>query len=155
MCFNDDYDWTANVVQEADTLAAAPAKCDECSAKIGVGDWVHTIHMEESEWCMDCENGDCDCACVGECCQCATPNLGETFDYIRCESCDKFLRAVEATEIEEGCNKYTARPGLPMRDDLQGVGRLDAKRYWKKAKAMFPELVASGYLGKLWWRMFG
>ena len=149
MCFvNDDCDWTASVVQEADTVATGQVMCDECSANIGIGEFVHTIHMEESEWCKDCENGDC--ACVGECCQCKTPNLGETFDYLRCEQCDKFLKAIEAAEIEEGCSEDTARPMLPMWDDIQGMGRGDAKRYWKKAKEMFPEMVASGHLGKLW-----
>ena len=154
MCFvHDDYDWIAMVNEEADEVATRPMKCDECDAAISAGQFMHTIHQQESEWCKDCENGDCECAV--ECCECERPNLGESFDYVRCEQCDKFLRAVEAAEIEQGCDEDTARPGLPMWDDLQGGGRLDAKRYWKKARSMFPELVASGYLGKLWRRMFG
>lgn len=37
------------------------------------------------------------------------------------------------------------------RDDSDNA----AKKYFKKARQMFPELVASGYLGWLWRETFG
>jgi hypothetical protein len=160
MCFyNDDYDWIARVVEHADTTATKQTKCDECGSTIPVGANMHTIHMAESEGgCVTCERGDCECAddCdSGERCQCETPNYGETFDYERCEGCEKFLRAVEASEVAAGCARHHAQPRLTeMTEEINEGGMCEAKRYFKTARAMFPELVTSGYLGMLWRKMF-
>ena len=159
MCFvNEDYDWIARVVEEADITVAKPCKCSECGGVIPIGDFAHTIHQQEHEQCHDCEYGDCECSrddegeriCETKGCQCEKPNLGESFDYIRCEGCEKFLYAVQVVEEEEGCHHAEARPALPMWDDLQGIGRSKCKKYWKKAAKMFPEIKASGHLGLLW-----
>lgn len=167
MCFvHDDYAWYAMVSEHKATVATSPMKCDECEAPIAAGDFVYTVFQQEHEECQACADGLCDCpredpndedsdrVCSGVDCRCSKPNFGETFDYCRCEGCDKFILAIEAAELEEGCRKSEARPGLPMWYDLQGNGRDEVKRYWKFAAKMFPELVTSGHLAKLWKRAF-
>jgi hypothetical protein len=153
MCFVNECDWSPMVNEEADIKACGCTKCDECHAVIEYGDSMHTIYQQESEECLQCRDGWCECE--GDCCECSDPDFGETFDYVRCEQCDKFLKAVEAAEIEAGCGPHEARPMLSMMvEDINNGGREEARKYFKKAKAMFPELVASGYLGGLWRKMF-
>lgn len=158
MCFVQEGDWIARVNDADDILATVQMKCCECGDVIPVGAFAHTVHQQEHEECQACENGDCNCPWdfyygARKCCRCEKPEFGESYDYVRCEQCDKFLRAIEAAEIEEGCHKNEARPMMPMWDDLEGIGRQECKRYWKKAAKMFPELVASGHLAKLWRRV--
>ena len=167
MCFyNDDYDWTASVVEQS-TGVSIGKLCDECHLPIPPGATIHHIFMQEHEECHACENGECECpltadgelSCDSKGCQCEKPAFGETFDYDRCDECDKFLRAVEAAEIDEGCEPYEARPGLGgMIEELRNLEGdnevYPAKRYFKLAVKMFPELVTSGYLGRLAKRVF-
>jgi hypothetical protein len=159
MCFVNDYDWYAEVCEQDDRPALADFTCDECWRLILAGQMQHHVHQEEYEECQRCADDDCDCQkngngrCDG--CQCDQPATGETFDYNRCEECDKFLKAVEQAEIEAGCDLSDSRPGLcGMIPEIQGGGREEAGRYFQKALRMFPELKASGYLGWLYKRMF-
>lgn len=155
MCFTYDADWCAAISEVTDTVATKETRCDECRATIPVGAFLHTVYMQEAEECVLCEYGDC--ACGVECCKCEKPSFGETFDYSRCEGCHKFLEAVKAAELEVGCPEHASLPAYTaMIDDIGCCNgdRCEAKRYFKKAKAMFPELVTSGYLGRLWRKMF-
>lgn len=157
MCFyNDDYDLKASVVEKTEKVATKPVKCDECSRMIHVGETVHHIYMQEAEECKACDNGDCDCIeREKECCACEVPDMGETFDYDRCDECDTFLKAVEAAEIEAGCPPYEARPALQiMKEAIRDGGDLEARKYFKTAARMFPALKQSGYLGRLWNDLF-
>lgn len=160
MCFVNEGEWNAEVQDESDTTAATKTRCDECYATIEAGEFVHKIYQQEQERCGTCENGFCDCPkdeggdCVGGC-QCEEPDYGESFDYQRCENCHKFLQSVEAAEIEAGCRIWEARPMLPMMiEDIGNGGIEEARKYFKKARVMFPELVKSRYLGRLWCKMF-
>lgn len=161
MCFvHEDYDWIAMVNEHSDGVASVATKCDECDSSIAPSAFVHRVHQQEHEECHACDDGFCDCprddfdepVCILKGCQCENPDFGETFDYVRCEGCDKFLRAVKALEIEEGCSEHEAMPGMPFFEDFQDIGREESKKYWQKALAMFPEIKA--HLGLLWRRMF-
>src|SRR6185436_18288273 len=129
------------------------------------GQITHHIYQQEHEECRRCSEGECEC--VGSRndeddpqdhdCKCAEPNFGETFDYDRCDDCHKFLCAIEAAEIDAGCKPYEARPSLcGMIENITNADNSmdEAKRYFKKARSMFPELVASKYLAWLWRKMF-
>lgn len=155
MCFyHDDYDWIAQVSEEDELVATKPTKCAECRRVVQVGDTLDHIFMQQYEECRTCYDGTCECE-DGKCCQCPEPRFGETSNYYRCEECSKFLDAVQEAEQEAGCNYTEARPGLEtMIDDIRGGGIDEAKRYWKAAAKLSPELVRSGYLGWLWRRMF-
>jgi hypothetical protein len=150
MCFwNDDYDWTAEVSEEEEFVASKPTKCQECYRLIPAGETMVHIWMQQYEECHACYDGECECP-EGRCCQCEEPVFGETFDYHRCQECDKFLMAVEAAEVEEGCARHESRPGLgAMASDIMDGDRENIKRYFKRALRDFPELKASGYLTRL------
>lgn len=158
MCFvNDDYEWTAYVSVWSKCNAQQPTRCDECSRVIEPGVVVHHLHQEESDECLRCERGDCDCGFgpngVGEvedkCCACPEPDFGRSFDYDRCDDCDRFLQAVEAAEVEAGCSRDDARPECgKMIEDIGNAGHDEAKRYFAKAYEMFPDIKP--YLGRLW-----
>lgn len=149
MCFVAcDYDWTASVVVDTDEPAKKKTHCDECGADIQVGEMLHHKSFQEHEECRVCHpDGEESPPDLEE----HEHEFGETSDYDRCDSCDKFLQAVEAAELEAGCSKYDSRPNLAyMIEDIRNGDMDDAKRYWKKAVVMFSELKASGYLAKLW-----
>lgn len=164
MCFVHDYDWRAELVERGSHATESGTSCHECYARIGPGETIHTLWMQEHEECQACENGDCACLKNHDDagCQCEEPVHGESFDWQCCDNCYKFLQAVEAVEVEAGCHRSEARPALTaMIEEVSGsnsVGREEAmpeaRKYFKKAIALFPELKASGYLGKLWKRMF-
>ncbi len=126
MCFiNNDCKWTRTFMEEYDTTYPKDVQCDECRGTIPTGQTVHHVFMRKED-------------------------LGESFDYDRCEGCDKFLRAVESAELEAGCRLYAARPALgTMAEELSDVGIHNRRRYFKAALRMFPELKASGYLTAL------
>lgn len=154
MRFYHDYDWTARVVERGHQVRGTAIKCDECYKTIGVGEMAYHVFMQEHEECQTCDSFECECA-EGQCCACEKPDYGETFEYDRCEECDKFLQAIEAAEIDEDCDPSESRPALTsLREDISNAGLEASKKYWLKAVVMFPELKASGYLGKLWKRIF-
>lgn len=133
MCFDNDYDWMASVCEEESGPAGKRCECNECGKRIEVGEWRHHIYMQEHEECQRCEDDGLDA------CKCETPDYGEDYDYIRCELCDKLLRAVEQHEIDEGCPPYARRPALTELGDTLWQHE-QAFDYAEKAVGMFPEL---------------
>ncbi len=156
MCFYHEYDYCPEVYSKNERMSERPVECEECGATIEPGQTIHSVFMQQYEQCHVCEMGECVCDHkTNDDCQCATPVFGETFDYDRCEQCEKFLQAVEDAEVEAGCSKAEARPAFQeMRNDIVDGGMREAKKYFKRARYAYPELVASGYLGKLWRCMF-
>lgn len=66
----------------------------------------------------------------------------EEYCKIRCDictECTKLLKAIEASEIEEGCNPDESQPGFGELYDAMSED--DAGRYRAKAAAMFPEIA--------------
>lgn len=155
MCFTDyDYDWVASVYEKDIVINTKPVKCLECYSLIKEGDIKHTIHMEQHEECQICYDGECECK-KDECCQCSNPTFGEEYDYHRCVSCNKFLKAVHDEEIDAGCGENESQPPLEMMIEyLQEGGEDEAIKYLKRAIKEYPDLKRSGYLGKIWNRMF-
>lgn len=152
MCFYNDYDWFAEVNETTEGPATAATKCDECGAKIAVGEWRKHVHQQEHECCQICED-DCsgdfiapedrselgtDGKPIGEhVCQ-----YGETCEYDRCEACDKMIRAVIAREKREGCPANAQQPNLfTLWEELYEHG--DRREYATEAVAMFPELASN------------
>lgn len=164
MCFvTDDYDWTVGHQEESSEPATRPLRCGECGCAIAIGQLAHRIYMQEADEgseCLACLNGDCSCLWNDEkeesdCCQCENPSVGETFEYHQCDECHKFLAAIKAAELAAGCREYESQPYLgQMICDVQNGGEREAKKYFQTALRQFPELKASGYLGRLWKRMF-
>jgi hypothetical protein len=159
MCFYNDYEWTAEITAEWTAPIEVITKCDECKSHMNVGSEMTFIHMQEYEECYRCAECECDCPrdkdgdCVG--CQCEPPEFGETFDYVRCEQCGKFLKAVEAAELKAGCRLSDSRPALGnMIEEIQDGDNEGAQNYFETAREMFPELVNSGYLSNLFELIF-
>lgn len=164
MCFYADYDWIAQVFEESTPVADKPIRCEECGAGIPRGVKYHHVWMQQYDYCLTCELGECSCGkdtdgnllCDGGCgkCECDPPNYGETSDWNCCENCHKFLNAVQLAEQEAGCDYSESRPPLGEMMTYIGDGAEEAKKYWKVAVKEYPELVANGYLAMLWRRMF-
>jgi hypothetical protein len=161
MCFVAEYDWSAEFVLRSTKIVGVDEKrlCLECYRPIVAGQTYYHVFAQEHEECRDCTNGLCDCPkdddddCTG--CKCDTPNFGEDCEYWTCEECHKFIEAVSAAEIEAGCEIGQSKPmAMQMMEDI-GNGDMDeAKKYWKMAVKMYPELRASGYLAWLWQKVF-
>jgi hypothetical protein len=157
MCFyQGDCDWRASVYEVRIVASAKTKTCNECCTKIFPGTpYAHT-YMQEWEFCRDCEQSECQCCDTDECCKCEEPSIGETYEENTCLDCHKFLQAIEAAEIEAGCGRNESRPMLgELIESLSNSDRKETKRYWKKARIMFPELVTNGYLADMWgnvWR---
>ena len=159
MCFNVDYDWTAEISEESTTTAEKPWTCDECFRKFPVGTTRHVVYQQEWEECQACANGECECKHADPDdpidCQCAEPSYGETFDYQRCDECNKFLAAVEQAELDAGCPPGESLPPYcGMTEYIGNSGIDEAKKYFVKALRMHPELKASGYLTMIYGKMF-
>lgn len=159
MCFVTDCDWEAETQIKSHLKAKRRMICRECNARIEEGEEYFYIFQQEHEICNVCYEGDCDCPkdedddCIE--CKCEEPDFGENFEYHSCLSCEKFLKAVQEAEVESGCSIYESQPYLEqMKGSIQEGGMEEAKKYFKKAKSMFPELVKSGYLGQLWKGLF-
>lgn len=157
MCFVNEPDWYASINEWTEYLAEKETRCDECHCRIQPGELVHHLFQQEHEECHACENCECECPDVDDFChecKCEKPNFGEDFTYDRCDGCHKFLEAIEESEIEAGCKSWEARPHLcGMLEEIREGDNDDhreAKRYWKKAREMFPELMESGYLKRIW-----
>lgn len=150
MCFyNDDYDWYASVQQVTTPIAEKETRCDECGRNIAIGETMRQIYQQEHEVCECCsESGENDE------CNCAEPNIGETFLYHCCSECAKFRDAVKQTERDEGCPAHALQPSLcGMIDEIQEFDEEQARKYFETAGRLFPELKDAGYLAKLWNRM--
>jgi hypothetical protein len=142
MCFyNKDYDWVATVNETEVTTADNPTRCDECRTPIAVGEWIKTIHQQEYEACQICEDEFADDYDEEQDKATCEHKYGETFDYVRCEACDKVLRAIEVIEIEEDCPADARQPALTMLlDELFHFEPVDRMKYIDRAVEMFPEI---------------
>ncbi|MDE2100919.1 MAG: hypothetical protein KGL39_26975, partial [Patescibacteria group bacterium] len=154
MCFFNDADWYAEVYEEVISKAEKDFACEECGANVSAGEEYRYIFMQENEdtECEFCEKGkERDGTKCLECNGTGSRDPGETFEYARCMECDRFLQAIEAAEIEEGCSRDEARPRLNyLREDIREADPVPMlRRYIKKAIEMFPELKKSGYLGRV------
>lgn len=151
MCFvNDDYDWIAEESSRNTSTATAVYACCECGFPINIGEEYELLYLRQYEECHLCYEGECSCD-PDKCCQCDPAYFGETSEYTTCLNCTKFLHAVEEAEVESGCHRNEARPHLSqMEFDIRDGGMDEAKKYFKTARRLFPELVSNGYLGRLW-----
>lgn len=159
MCFyNDDYDWTAEVVTQADAESGPACKCDECSRAIDADEFRHTIEMQEHEACQICEDDFSD-SFINRADMTAeldddddwaanqlkildkhTHDYGETYSYVRCLGCEKLLKAIEKREELAGCPAHSRRP--PLSELWETMREIhEAKDYAEFAVKMFPELV--------------
>lgn len=142
MCFYNDYDWSAQIINTTEGPADKPVNCHECPQKIQVGEWRRKIYMQEHELCQLCED---DCSDVfdeeinkNEC----KHEYGQRYTYYCCQDCDKVLQAVKAHEVEAGCPAYAQQPPLgELWVGLQDSG--EGHIYAAKAIAMFPELAGT------------
>lgn len=138
MCFYGDCDWYAEVQFDNFAIAGKPIRCGECGRTIDPGQQHRVIELRECECCQVCERADCTCD---------KPDYGEEFITARCLDCDKFLAAIAAVEIEEGCSRHESQPALEgMFDELYEFEVENIERYLAKAAAMSPELESNGYL---------
>lgn len=146
MCFWNECDWHAQVVEHDDEVLDRDIKCFECRRTIKAGQLTHCVFMQEREECRECDEVDCTC---GE------KAFGETYHCRSCDECFKFLNAVSAAEIAAGCNVSESRPSYEgMIEEISNSGMDEAKKYFKRALVTFPELKTSGYLKWFWKEMF-
>lgn len=143
MCFNNDYDWYAEVSSDNGAMVAEPAKCYECRRLIPPGSFARAISLMEHELCQACENGECDCPGRHDLsldyhgCECEHPDHGETFDCWICTDCSKILLAIKEVEIAEGCHEVDSQPA---------IGQLwesisENEKYIEHAVERFPEVL--------------
>lgn len=160
MCFIDDgdYDWVAEY-QETDknySNRLFRLRCAECGVLIDAGESCCRMYLQQWEEprCAACE--------MVEGCNCVPSNYdseeafqsrfstGDSETVIWCQECEKFLTAIEAVEEAEGCPAYSRRPRVGgMREELWHLDKADKKKYFLRAKQMFPELVTSGYFARI------
>lgn len=154
MCFyHGDYDWTASICDETIEKAKKDIECQECWTEIKINEEYQQIFMQESEECLECENEICYCE-EDKCCQCEKPDYGETYLHRRCLECVKFLQAIEEVEIAAGCKGEETRP--PLEHMLESLSYSDdVNKYFKTALKKFPELKKSGYLKRIYKKVYG
>lgn len=142
MCFyNDNYDWIAGVSEVIDGPALRSEKCIECSQPIAVGDTCRSVHQQEHEECLKCDelSDDVDYDEDGNFIPCdGNHYYGETFDCLICESCVQLLRAIESVEIDERCPPHARQPSIGgLYDEVIENDDMLA-RYLQRASEMFP-----------------
>ena len=149
MCFYAaEAEWFATISDEKEIVLDKDRKCMECRAVMPAGSTVFYLHQQEHEECQGCDNLECKCDYEEPC-------FGEVYDYYCCLNCRKFLEAVEAAEIDAGCERSDSRPSYEgMMDEIREGRAGEALKYWRKAKKMYPELKANGYLARLWSMLF-
>lgn len=148
MCFyNDDYYWTAEVVEDSLGVlehSGKPTECMECGKKLQPGDWRHTVHMEQYAECPRCEENE-DWGITGdeaihEC------TVGETYDYVRCLDCEHLLDCVVDVEIQEGCPPAARKPAY---EDLREAAFVESDSrfaYAQEAVDRYPELWSHPFI---------
>ncbi len=170
MCFINDGDWYASVIEHSTYCRPKPLRCTECCRQIRAFEPIHRTFMQEHEECDRCFGGsEEECSCpisekggtnwcgepLRDCCQCPEPDYGESFETWRCQDCQDFLEAVKAAEIAAGCDASESQPPYEqMIEYLCEGGAAEAKKYYTKAVEMYPRLVANGYLPWLWRKIF-
>ena len=110
MCFINECDWYAETVIDEERPAEKPLKCYECHRAVPTGETMRHVDMWESETCKhnpshdDYEGPEMDSE---ECPEGCEHDFGESFSCSICQECAKLLKAIEASEIEEGCHALT------------------------------------------------
>ncbi len=171
MCFVNDCEWYASVIEHSTYCQPKPMRCFECRRQIRAFEPIHRIFQREHEECYRCFGASEEvCSCpiregggldwsgepLRNCCQCPEPDYGESFETWACQDCHDFLEAVKAAEIEAGCDASESQPPYEeMIGYLSEGGAAEAKKYYQKAAEMFPRLVENGYLKWLWREIFG
>lgn len=146
MCFyHDDADWHASVYEDNVLAAEKKARCHECHCWIHPGEWCRDIFIQERETCRVCQldddyddepDSELEPCAEGEC------DYGEQFQYVRCEACDKVIRAVEAVERDAGCTGNSITPPLIK---LYEAMTYEENEYGDRARELYPEVA-----GHLW-----
>lgn len=153
MCFYSDYDWYASVSIITDPVSTKPKRCEECGARIHVGDTYHSVYQQEHEACHSCEQGECLCPdhdVDGHECKCEEPDFGEAYAYHCCANCHKFLQGVKSHEVKEGCRPSEALPALTsMIESLSQFEPHQITEYAREAARLHPELIANGYMARV------
>lgn len=148
MCFINDYDWYASVATDEETTADKSTKCFECHRAIPAGETFRHIDQQEHEVCTQDPESDYyegeETDQIGCKCEPGKCDFGETFSCDICTECTKLLKAIEASEIEEGCSPDESQPGFGELCDAMSED--DGGRYRAKAAAMFPEIA--GHVAK-------
>ena len=143
MCFYEESEWYASIVEDETKPAAKPTKCDECRRIIQIGDPVRHIFMKEREVCRhDPESDDYDPEDTGEpdCNEECKHDFGESFECDQCETCTQLIEAIHQHEIESGCSEDESRPGLTGLYDAFAEG--EGAAYLAKAEALYPGIAA-------------
>jgi hypothetical protein len=149
MCFINNCSWTAEVQEEWSALAEKPTYCEECRRPIPAKAMVHYLEQQEHEECQACVWGDCACPDRTDdfhYCVCAEPEFGELFEWRCCDDCCRFLKVIEAAEMEAGCAASESRPMLGEMIESLREAHADLDRYLEAAQRLHPELQANGYL---------
>ncbi len=156
MCFYNEYDWSAEVVEYTGGPATSQHRCFECHTFIHPGEWVHKTFMQEHEDCQHenriddnedvtdfYESGIMPHWCNG---LDAEPCVfGETHQSYVCQSCTDFRAAIRAVEEADGCVGDEAEP-QNLFDDIAESDHYH--QYFDHAANTFPHLVTSGYIDK-------
>jgi hypothetical protein len=132
VCFYNDYDWSAEYVENTESESGEVTHCDECGVTIGESEWRRHVYMREYKQCQECE--------YLEDVNCEQHNYGETFTYDCCRGCDNILKAIKQVEQEEGCPSDAQQPAFTaLYDEL--TQHESANLYARRALEMFPDLV--------------
>ena len=158
MCFyNDDYEWTASVVEKLDTLSPKNCRCEECGNDIEVGDVCRIVHMQEHEQCQICEDNWSDnyAGWTDEKGEAIAPlpcdsghDYGNTFDATICLNCLKVREAVKEYELKEGCPEHASEPGYGEWHEVF----FEHSNNWEYAEACvakYPELADHAWIKTL------
>lgn len=143
MCFTDDCDWYASIVEDEILTASKPTQCNECHEMIQEGGWLRHIFMQEHEECIHdptSENYDFEGEHEGEGCpEGCEHDYGETCDYDRCETCDQLIEAIHQHELVEGCSHNESYPNLDGLYDAFWEG--NGKAYLARAETLYPGIT--------------
>jgi hypothetical protein len=154
MCFYHDYDWSAQVVEEDDSVSNGTVRCDECFQKIAVGERYRHTYMQEYEECRRCVDDsyafdEDDFDPDNEECKAGRHCVGETYDYDVCERCQKLLKVIKSVEEDDGCKGAETQPSLgELREVFWESDH--AVDYIDRALKDYPELAFSGHLDRFY-----
>lgn len=133
MCFYNDYDWYAELVEDEIRTADQPTRCGECGTVVPEEGTLRHIYYQQYEICRrDHYEGGPGCS---EDCE---HDFGETFDFDLCEACNQLIEAIHQFEIEEGCGEAESRPAFGELYDAI----YNRKDYLEKAESLYPGITS-------------
>jgi hypothetical protein len=140
MCFIQESEWSAEVSNVRERPANKASRCEDCGAKIEIGQWAQRHEQQEYEDCAcECDHNDPDAPIDHEI------DHGMTSQFDLCESCVKARTSIRAVEIEAGCRAHKSEP---MFGELREAFEADEK-YAERVARDYPELVESGWLKRM------